>query len=233
MSSTAASRSSARRLRSFQVSASPRRPSASRRTFCAARLSSQKPGSWVWASSSATRTALVSRSKVPRGRPDLFGQVADGGRVHLVPDPEILEQDWPQLDEPQGRLASGDDGVHAGAVPVVWADSAVTVTVEGCRVAAGPTVSFACDQIDERRFLGLLHGLPLSWCRAWGTGLGRLNVPGALAAPEMAGFGPVYGANPLSPRGKSGSASLLRPVNLCRPATTGRQGRRVRPRAVP
>ena len=43
------------------------------------RLSSQKPGSWVSVSSSATRASLASRSKTPRGRPDPFGQVADGG----------------------------------------------------------------------------------------------------------------------------------------------------------
>ena len=30
---------------------------------------------------------------MPRGRPDPLGQVADGGRVHLVPDLEILEQE--------------------------------------------------------------------------------------------------------------------------------------------
>jgi len=94
---------------------------------------------------------------MPRGRPDPFGQVADGGRVHLVPDPQILEQDWPQLDESQGRLASGDDGVHAGTVAVVGADAAVAVTVEGKRVGTGPAVAFAGDQIDEGGFLGLLH----------------------------------------------------------------------------
>ena len=73
---------------------------------------------------------------MPRGRPDPFGQVADGGGVHLVPGLQILEQDRAQLDEPQRRLASGDDGVHAGAVGVVGTDAAVAVAVEGRGVAA-------------------------------------------------------------------------------------------------
>jgi hypothetical protein len=99
---------------------------------------------------------------MPRGRPDPLGQVADGGRVHLVPDPQILEQDWPQLDESKGRLASGDDGVHAGTVAVVRTDATVAVAVQRSRITAGPTVTLAGDEIDERCFLGLLHGLPLS-----------------------------------------------------------------------
>jgi hypothetical protein len=74
-----------------------------------------------------------------------------------VPDLEILEQDRTELDQAQGRLAPGDDGVHAGTVGVVGADAAVAVAVEGGGVAAGPTVTFAGDQIDEGRFLGLLH----------------------------------------------------------------------------
>jgi hypothetical protein len=94
---------------------------------------------------------------MPRGRPDPLGQVPDSGRVHLVSDLEILEQDRAELDESEGRLAPGDDGVHAGAIAVVGADAAVTVTVQRSRVAAGPTVPLAGDEIDERRFLGLLH----------------------------------------------------------------------------
>jgi hypothetical protein len=117
---------------------------------------------------------------MPRGRPDPFSQVPDGGRVHLVPALEILEQDRAQLDEPQGRLAPSDDGVHAWAVGVVGADAAVAVAIERCSVAAGPTVSLTCDEIDERCFLGLLHVLPLSvagvstgnisstWALPWG-----------------------------------------------------------------
>ncbi len=181
---------------------SSRRPSASRRTFCAVRPSSQKPDSWVSASSSVTRAALASRSKMPRGRPDPFGQVADGGRFHLAPNLQILEQDGSQLDEPQGRLAPGDDGVHARTVPVVRADPAVAVTVQSGRIAARPAVSLTGNEIDERCFLGLLHGLPLS---AWGTGERSLGgICRGLGRPRTAGFGTVYGAKPVSPRGKSG-----------------------------
>ncbi len=58
--------------------------------------------------------------------------MADASRS-LVLGPKILEQDRPELDQPQGCLAPGDDGVHAGAVAVVGADAAVAVTVErGC-----------------------------------------------------------------------------------------------------
>jgi hypothetical protein len=98
---------------------------------------------------------------MPRGRPDPFSQVADGGRVHLVPALEILQQDRAQLDESQRSLASGDDGVHAGTISVVRADAAIAVTVQGRGVTARPAVSLASDEIDERCFLGLLHGLPL------------------------------------------------------------------------
>jgi hypothetical protein len=73
---------------------------------------------------------------------------------------EILEEQRPQLDEPQGRLAPGDDGVHAGAVAVVWADAAVAVTVEGCRIAAVAAIALASDEIDERGILGLLQRTP-------------------------------------------------------------------------
>ena len=168
-------------------SISPRRPSASRRTFWAARPSSQNPGSWVSASSSATRASLASRSKMPRGRPDPFSQVADGGRVHLVPDLQILEQDRAQLDEAQGGLASGDDGVHARAVAVVRADAAVAVAVEGCGVAARPAVTLAGDQIDERCFLGLLHGLPFSVAGQGANGTGADGVAGP-GGPRIDGF---------------------------------------------
>ena len=60
-------------------------------------------------------------------------------------------------------LAPGDDGVHAGAVAVVGADAAVAVAVEGGGIAAGPAVPLAGDEIDERRFLGLLHVSSLYW----------------------------------------------------------------------
>ena len=98
---------------------------------------------------------------MPRGRPDPFSQVADGGGFHLVPSLEILEQDRAQLDESQRSLASGDDGVHAGTISVVGADAAVAVTVEGGPVTARPAVTFTGNEIDERCFLSLLHGLPL------------------------------------------------------------------------
>jgi hypothetical protein len=78
----------------------------------------------------------------------------------LVPALEILEQDRAQLDQPQGGLAPGDDGVHAGAIAVVRADTAVAVTVERRRVAAGPTIALARDEIDERGILGLLQRTP-------------------------------------------------------------------------
>jgi hypothetical protein len=78
----------------------------------------------------------------------------------LVPGLEILEQDRAQLDEPQRRLAPGDDGVHAGAVAVVGAHATVAVTVEGRRVTAGPAIALARDEIDERGILGLLQRTP-------------------------------------------------------------------------
>ena len=115
---------------------------------------------------------------MPRGRPDPFGQVADGGRFHLVPGLQILEQDRAQLDEAQRGLASGDDGVHARAVAVVRADAAVAVAVECCRVTARPAVTLAGDQIDERCFLGLLHGLPFSVAGQGANGTGADGVAG-------------------------------------------------------
>jgi hypothetical protein len=99
---------------------------------------------------------------MPRGRPDPFGQVPDRGGFHLVPGLQILEQDGAQLDQPQRRLASGDDGVHTGAIGVVRADATVAVAVESRGIAARSAVTLAGDEIDERCFLGLLHGLPLS-----------------------------------------------------------------------
>ena len=152
-----------------------RRPSASRRTFWADRPSSQKPSSWVCASIAETRASFVGRSKVPRGRPDPFSQVADGGRFHLVPGLQILEQDRAQLDEAQRGLASGDDGVHAGAVTIVRADPAVAVAIEGCRVTARSAVTLTGDEIDERCFLSLLHGLPFSMA---GQGADRTGTDG-------------------------------------------------------
>jgi hypothetical protein len=88
----------------------------------------------------------------------------------LIPDLEILEQDRAELDQAQGRLAPGDDGVDARTVAVVGADSAVAVTIERCRVAARAAIALAGDEIDERCFLGLLH---VSLSPLWGVvGLG-------------------------------------------------------------
>jgi hypothetical protein len=70
---------------------------------------------------------------------------------------EILEQDRTELDESEGRLAPGDDGVHARTISVVGADTAVAVAVEGGGVAAGAAIFFTGDEIDEGRFLSLLH----------------------------------------------------------------------------
>jgi hypothetical protein len=81
-------------------------------------------------------------------------------RRPLVPRLEVLQQDRTELDQAQGRLAPGDDGVHAGAVGVVGAHAAVAVTVERRRVAARSAVTLAGDEIDERCFLGLLQLIP-------------------------------------------------------------------------
>ena len=83
----------------------------------------------------------------------------------LVPSLEILEQDRSQLDEPQGGLAPGDDGVHAGTVAVVGTDATVAVTVEGSRITAVPAIALTRDEIDERDILGLLQRTP-SICNA-------------------------------------------------------------------
>jgi hypothetical protein len=42
----------------------------------------------------------------------------------------------------------------------VGTDAAVAIAIEGGGIAARTTVALACDQIDERGILGLLHGLP-------------------------------------------------------------------------
>jgi hypothetical protein len=91
---------------------------------------------------------------------------------------EVLEQDRTELDESEGRLAPGDDGVHAGTVAVVGADAAVAIAVEGRRVAAVPAITFAGDEIDECRFLGLLQVIPLSSTRMGTAGSGRGGIAG-------------------------------------------------------
>jgi hypothetical protein len=100
-----------------------------------------------------------------------------------VPDLEILEQDRSELDQAEGLLAPGDDGVHAGTIAVVGADAAVAVTVECRCIAARPTIPLAGDEIDERGFLGLLHG---SLSSAAGRIDGR-GVRGAMRAGLWAG----------------------------------------------
>jgi len=47
------------------------------------------------------------------------GKIAEAGPIHLGSASHVLEEDRPELDEPQGGLAPGDDGVHTGAVRVV------------------------------------------------------------------------------------------------------------------
>jgi hypothetical protein len=131
---------------------------------------------------------------MPRGRPDPFSQVPDGGRVHLAPDLQILEQDGPQLDEPQGRLAPGDDGVHARTVAVVGTHAAIAVTVQRGRIAAGSAVSFTSDEIDERCFLGLLHGLPSLCCGRGLNGAGTGSAGGS-GGPERRVLAQYTGPN--------------------------------------
>jgi len=119
----------------------------------------------------------------------------------LVPDLQILEQERPQLDEPQSRLAPRDDGVDAGAVAVVRADPAIAVTVQGRGIAAGAAISLASDQIDEGGILSLLHGLSL-YGDTLGTSVGAgSDLPGGLGRPWATGFGTVYEADPRAPRG--------------------------------
>jgi hypothetical protein len=100
---------------------------------------------------------LPVRSKTPRGRPDPLHEVATGGDVHLGADPKVLQQDRTELDQAESRLAPGDDGVHTGTVGVVDADTAVAIAVKSGGVATGPTVAFAGNEVDERRFFRLLH----------------------------------------------------------------------------
>ena len=130
---------------------------------------------------------------MPRGRPDPFSQVADGGRVHLVAALEILEQERPQLDEPKGRLAPRDDGVHARAVAVVGTHTTVAVTVKRRCIAAVPAVPLTGDQIDEGGIFGLLHGsLTLRRMGKSAVVWGPPFLPwGARSDPDRQELGPV------------------------------------------
>jgi len=85
------------------------------------------------------------------------GKLAEAGPVHLGSASHVLEEDRPELDEPQGGLAPGDDGVHACAVRVVSADATVSIAVQRRGVAAVPAVALTGDEIDERGVSDLLH----------------------------------------------------------------------------
>ena len=116
---------------------------------------------------------------MPRGRADPFRQVAKGSALHLEVPSDVLEKDRPKLDQPEGSLASGDDGVHTGTIRVVGADATVAVAVQGGGVTAVAAVTFARDEIDERGALGLLHH---SLAAAW-TDIGA-RVTGDWGAPS-------------------------------------------------
>jgi len=139
---------------------------------------------------------------MPRGRPDPLGQVPDGGRVHLVPDLEILEQDRAEFDQAQGRLAPGDDGVHAGTVAVVGADAAVAITVESGGVTARAAIALAGDEIDERCFLGLLH-VSLSLILGSGRGGARVCRRDPDRSPARGVFGSIRRELPIAKREKT------------------------------
>src|SRR6185295_2553806 len=93
--------------------------------------------------------------------PRSFGSAPRGrGRARrplVLGDPQVLEQDRSELDQPKGGLAPDDDGVHAGTVAVVRTDATIAVAVECGGVAAVAAITFAGDQVDEARFLSLLH----------------------------------------------------------------------------
>src|SRR5664280_2945223 len=90
------------------------------------------------------------------------GSVRPGRGSQPVPLPasNVLEKDRAELNQAQGALAPGDDGVHTGAVRVVGADAAVAIAVERSRIRAVPAVTLAGDEINEGRFLSLLHESP-------------------------------------------------------------------------
>ena len=140
---------------------------------------------------------------MPRGRPNPLGQVSNRGSVHSVPDLEILEQDRSELDQPQGRFAPGDDGVHAGTVAVVGTDTAVAIAIEGCGIAARAAIALAGNQIDERLFLGLLHKSLISVPgKVWlGVGLCWMACRWILTDPGCGEFSAVYVGKLPAPRG--------------------------------
>src|SRR5450756_626228 len=99
----------------------------------------------------------------------------------------VLEKDWAELNQAQRALAPGDDGVHAWAVDVVGADTAVAIAVERGRVTTGPAITLAGDEIDEGRFFCLLQLSPQ--CDCFTPQSGRET---GSARPSMGG---VYGVN--------------------------------------
>jgi hypothetical protein len=127
---------------------------------------------------------------MPRGRPDPLRQVPNGGRVHSVAGLEILEKDRTELDQSEGRLAPGDDGVHAGTIAVVGADAAIAITVERRGVAARAAIALTGNQIDERLFLGLLHKSLISVPgKVWlGVGLCWMACRWILTIPAAGSF---------------------------------------------
>jgi hypothetical protein len=111
-----------------------------------------------------------------------------------VSDLEILEQDRTELDQSEGRLAPGDDGVHAGTVAVVGADAAVAVAIEGRCIAAGAAVAFAGDEIHKGAFLGLLHAFlfphTATGTRAWAGATFWVDAGGAGVSGSICGLFP-------------------------------------------
>ena len=112
------------------------------------------------------------------------GSVGPGRGSQPVPLPasNVLEKDRAELDQAQGALAPGDDGVHTGTICVVGADAAVAIAVERSRITTVPAVALAGDEINEGRFLSLLHKSPQydvtrplvgRWHRLTGSGPAR------------------------------------------------------------
>ena len=97
--------------------------------------------------------------------PRLPGSVGPGRGSRPVPlgaASRVLKKDRAELNQAQCALAPGNYGVHAGTVDVVGADTAVAIAIKGSRVTAIPAISLTGDEIDECRFLCLLHYSPLS-----------------------------------------------------------------------
>ena len=125
------------------------------------------------------KAAPRSRGSARRGR---------GGRPGPSgPASQVLEQDRPELDEPQGGLAPGDDGVHAGAVRVVGADAAVAVAVKARGIAAVPAVALTGDEIDEAASSTCFTAPSALAASAYGWPRSRRRGPGR---PPVVAHGP-------------------------------------------